>query len=383
MKYSMFNSRSNEFIRKCKINKKEEYALAIYTIEDTYTGRTDVQFANSFIYESTKLIINSIKLFEQGYFDNAYYSLREAIEVSTTMIFFSDLPNEERQNKRKEWSNLEKFPMQNQMILYLEKNGLEFCDIKNKLNFFFEDIKTISSKINKIVHKQSFRYFYTIRNNYIYHDKFDIKEFINEYIFYLEKTIGIVAIMRLVVDPMPIILNDYEIYSRTNDMITRQYPGDFIKKYIGQKTIEKYKETALYQNHYKVFMKNEQMNESTLNIVKNHYVDTSKKKDIEKQYHLMEDWELYSSILILNINKVCKVYICDGIQTYFSNRESNRKKLGFSSRDFTNFSKNKDKFNQKYDEAYISVINIRNENYFLEHNEKFTKEEINELKKIN
>ena len=379
----MFNSRLNQYIKKCNIEEKEEYANAICIIEETYTGRKDTHFANAFIYESTQLIINSIKLFEEGYFDSAYYSLREAIEVSTTMIFFSDLPEAERENKRKEWSNLDRFPIQNQMIAYLENMGKEFYDIKLKLDFFFDDIKAISSKINKIIHKQSYRYFYTIRNHPINHEKYDIQEFIDQYIFYLEKTIGIVAVMRLVVDPIPVILNDYDIYSRTNNMITRQYPNDFIDKYIGSKIIEEYKKTTIYKEHYNYFMQNEQMNESTLNVVKNYYVSTFKKSDIEKQYHLMNEYELYASFLILNVKKVCKVHVFDGIQTYYSNRKSKRKRFDFNSQTFSNFAKSRDRFNQKYDQTYISVIKIKNEDYFLEHNKKFTEQEIIELKEIN
>lgn len=381
MKYSIFENRINNFLKTYKIENREQYALDIYTIEDTYTGRTDVQFANAFIYESTQLILNSICLFEQGFFDSAYYSLRQAIEVSTTMMLFSDLPTDEREQKRKDWSSLKKFPMQNQMIQYLEKNGSIFYDIKEKLSFFFEETKELMAKMNKIIHKQSFRYFYTIRNNAINADKYSKEDFLNDYIYYLEKTIGIVAVMRLVVDPIPIILNDYEIYSRTGDMLSRMYPQEFIDKYIGKKVIDKYKDCKLYKEHYNMFIQNEQMNEFALNIVKDKYVDKTKKEEIEKQYHLLEEHELYSAFLILNVDKVCKVHVWDGIQTYFSNKKSNRQKFKYSSRDFANFSKNKNKFNQVYDEAYISVINIK-QNYFLEHNEKFNKKEIMELKEL-
>ena len=187
--------------------------------------------------------------------------------------------------------------------------------------------------------------------------------------------------MRLVVDPIPIILNDYEIYSRTGDMLSRMYPQEFIDKYIGKKVIDKYKDCKLYKEHYNMFIQNEQMNEFALNIVKDKYVDKTKKEEIEKQYHLLEEHELYSAFLILNVDKVCKVHVWDGIQTYFSNKKSNRQKFKYSSRDFANFSKNKNKFNQVYDEAYISVINIK-QNYFLEHNEKFNKKEIMELKEL-
>lgn len=43
----------------------------------------DTPYANTFIMESVKLAVNAILLFEMGYFDCAYYSLRQSIEVAT------------------------------------------------------------------------------------------------------------------------------------------------------------------------------------------------------------------------------------------------------------------------------------------------------------
>lgn len=38
--------------------------------------------------EAEQQLINAIELYELGYFDCAYYSLRSAIDLSTTMVFY-------------------------------------------------------------------------------------------------------------------------------------------------------------------------------------------------------------------------------------------------------------------------------------------------------
>lgn len=54
------------------------------------TGRVDVMFCNSFVQESLQLLVNSILLYEDGFFDCAFYSLRQASEVIDTMLYLAN-----------------------------------------------------------------------------------------------------------------------------------------------------------------------------------------------------------------------------------------------------------------------------------------------------
>ena len=94
-KYSEW--RKNENIKRYEIPNVEDYFEDLMNIEHSFSGRMDIPLANTFIMEAVQLVVNSIALFELGYFDNAYYSLREAIEISTTIVYLSDMPDEERQ----------------------------------------------------------------------------------------------------------------------------------------------------------------------------------------------------------------------------------------------------------------------------------------------
>lgn len=375
-----FELEKKKFIQPYTIDNKNKYISAIWNIEHSFTGRMDVPYANTFIYESTQLLINSIELFELGYFDAAYYSLRQAIEVSTVMIFFSDLSSEEKENFINDWKGLKKFPMQNQMVEYISHNGLIFQDIKEKLSDYFDFIKNVSATINKVVHKQGYKFFYTSRNHPISENKYDKDKFKEDYVSKLKDCIGIVAVMRLVIDPYPILLTDYEIYSRSMDSMTEQYSEKFIKEYIGTNIIDKYKECDIYVNHYNGIISEEKKNSTILNIVKHQCIDTSNKNEIIEQVHLLDEWDYYASMLAINFDKVCKVYCCGGLQMYFTDRNTNRKKHSWGGKEFDDFSKSLDKYNQNYDEVYISVITLNTKDYYIEHNKRLNKKETEILK---
>ena len=60
-------------------------------IEHSWSGRMDIGgIGNTFIVEAEQQLVNAIELFEIGYFDCAYFSLRSAIDLSTTMVYLAD-----------------------------------------------------------------------------------------------------------------------------------------------------------------------------------------------------------------------------------------------------------------------------------------------------
>lgn len=99
-------------IRELEIKNKLEYVSDIRNIEFSLTARVGVLLANKFILESCQLLYNSIQQFELGYFDCAYYSMRQAIELSTTMVYLSDIEEKIREEKLTAWKSSSWFPMQ-------------------------------------------------------------------------------------------------------------------------------------------------------------------------------------------------------------------------------------------------------------------------------
>jgi hypothetical protein len=364
-----------------ELKRKAEYYQDLTNIEESWTGRLDAQIANTFILEAAQLIVNSICLFEQGYFDASFYSLRQSLEVSTVMTYLVDNDEGTRETELAKWKAQSRFPMYSQMLKMLDANKLVFADIKAKLGSYFDVLNTVKHKLNKYVHKQGFNTFYVSKNHPLNQNK-SREGFITEYENYLKKCIGAIAVFRLAIDPFPVLLNDEEVYAKTGDSMTRGYGDKFIEDYIGWKNIELYKQTEMFLNHYESIIQGESKNQFTLGVVKNQFIDKNHTDEILKQKHLLSKHDLNAVILCGFSEKVAKIYCIGGLLLYFSSTESNRKQWSWSGLDFKNFKEDNESYNLKYDEAFISVMELKDDDYFIEHNEEFNAEEIEQLEQI-
>jgi len=381
MAFDYLEYRENQNLIPVEISGKEAYYYDLMNIEHSFTGRLDAWLSNTFIHESVQLVVNSINLFEMGYFDCAYYSLRQSLELSTTMIYLVDIDNNEKEAELNKWKNEERFPMQAQMIKFLTKNGAVFQDFKSNLEPYFRQLESAKTKLNKYVHKQGYDKFYVSRNHPLNSSK-SREIFIEEFEIHLKICIGAIAVFRLVIDPLPILLNDEEIYHRTDDLMTRAYSEEFIETYIGKEAVECYKNTEIYKGYYDYFISQEKKYECVTNIVKDQYIDIDKIDDILNQKHLMSDSDLFAVLLCKTSDKIAKIYTSDSFIPYFTNRNTVRKKMSCDSRDFQNFKECKPPSNIPYDEAFITYILQKEKGYFIEHNEPFTNDEIERISNI-
>ena len=367
--------RRHQNIRPLKLKNKDKFYSDLINIEHSWSGRMDTNVGNTFIMEAEQQLINAIELFEAGYFDCAYYSLRSAIDVSTTMVFLSDLSDDEKEKYLNDWKQVKPFPLRNVMLKKLTKDGNIFVDMFEKMPIFFNKAKELSEKLNKYVHKQGLRHFYVSRNHPI-HGKTPQDKFINNFETHLKECIGVVAVMRLAIDPFPILLMDEEILYRCFDSMTEPYTVDFVNEYIGTEIIEEYKSTDFYSTTRHAFENEEKKNEAIFSIVKHQYINTQKFNDIFQQFHLLTIHDAISTLIVYICPKATKIYTCDGLMPYFTDRKTNRTKMSWDSRDFQKFQTAQDKINQKYDEVFISVFNFKDEYYYVEHNELLENDDV-------
>ena len=107
---------------------------------------SDLRFADSgiltevnpffFVNEACQLLANSVRLFELGYFDCAFYSIRQAIELSLSGLYLFSNPD-----KIKGWKNLEKGFELRTIVPELKVGKEEFAEIKELFSDFFERIE--------------------------------------------------------------------------------------------------------------------------------------------------------------------------------------------------------------------------------------------------
>lgn len=369
-------SRKAENIRPLVLPNKGKYYLDLLNIEYSWSGRVDaMSIGNTFVMEAEQQLINAIELFELGYFDCAYYSLRSAVDMSTTMVFLIDMPPEQKETFLSNWKETKDFPMQGQMIKQLSGEGNIFADMKAKMPQFFLEAKELNAELNKFVHKQGLQHFYVSRNHLL-NAKDNQERFVADFEQYLRLCIRIVAVMRLAIDPFPVLLMDEEILYRCFHSMTEPYREDFVTEYIGMDTLEAYKQTNIYLDTYNSFISEEKKTEAVFNIVKHQYIDSSKMDEIFQQLHLLSKDDVISVLLVYACKKVVKVYCIGGLYVYFTEKKTKRMATSWSSLDFKKFAEAENKINQKYDEAFISAFDFGGKSYFVEHNEPIDDEEI-------
>ncbi len=371
----ILNFREVQHLLPLKIAEKDQYFFDINQISSSWSGRTDVIYSNNFFIEAQNLITNAIVLFEKGYFDCAFYSLRQSIEVSLTIAFLADNDNSHDQSKMHlKWMNKETFPLQLQMIQSLEKRKMNYADIKGKMSDFFELIEQSKKRMNKYVHKQGYDTFYKHKTE----EK--INELKRDFISSLEISISAIAIHRLVIDPLPILLMDESIYKKSGDMLTEPFSEDFLNKYLSN-YIDQFKDTQMYVDYYNYFNSKETMSPSVLDIVKNQFVNREKFEDIISQIHLLSIYDRLAIAHFIVSPKFSQIHIGPiGSIWYFSDVKSNRISSEFDSNNLNSVKASNQKINYPFDNVFKSYFRVIDEDIFLEHNAPLDEEEIESLK---
>lgn len=374
MSFDFVNYRETKNLYPHTFEDKETYYQDLGNIEWGMTGRIDAMFANKFFYEAVQLIQNSIVLFEKGFFDCSFYSLRQSLEISTTSIYLVD--DDDLNNRKAEmnkWRKEERFPQQGKMLQELEKRKSDYADVKEKMSDFFKDLEKAKQKMNKYVHKQGYDKFYTYHENTFSEMR---ESRLRDFLDFLNKSIGAVAVMRLVIDPMPLLLLDEEIYCRTGELMTENYSNDFIEKYIGEKHIEAYKETEIYKGYYHSLMNNEKMLPCVVSVVKDQFIEREKLEEIFSQVHLLNVQDRVAVAFANLLPELVNVYCYGGLLWYFTDTERIKSKTSFNSADFIEFKGKANSFNHNYQDTFISVLSVDDEEYYLEHNTSLNEEKI-------
>jgi hypothetical protein len=349
----------------------DKYYFDIESIYMADTELKDKQFTNYFFQESCQMLANSIKLFQLGYFDSAFYSLRQSIENSIGTLYLLANPHE-----MKSWNRLENGFESGKMANWLKEKEPIFQDIRAKLKHYLDSIFNEREKMNKYVHKQGLQSFYTYYRA-MDNDTQKQKSFYkikSDFEHALIKTIGAVAIYRLSVDPFPLLLNDEEVLYRSWDFWTIPFNDDFIKKYIGNDVIELYKTTNIYVDYRNSIMKQERQNDTIFKLIHCQIFNRTDFNEFMKQSALCSNNDKIVVSLFMMSNKISKVY--NGFDIYTSDVKSNNDEIVGVNNKNEYFIGESNNYNIEYGNAYLSRWKVAEEYYYLEHNECLSSEEI-------
>lgn len=104
-------------VRKFVLPNASDYLCDIDNITWAGTGLIDALGVNRFFEEASQMIANSVFLFQEGFFDAAFYSLRQSIEISLDTLYLTANPE-----KIKEWKKLEPGFESGKMAKYLQEH---------------------------------------------------------------------------------------------------------------------------------------------------------------------------------------------------------------------------------------------------------------------
>lgn len=378
------------YLKPVEIENKEFYYSLIYEISESLTSGIIVDLfhsnkINMIITEACQSLANSIRLYELGYFDDAYYSMRSAIELATIMLDVGDNEYEKMVNNMNLFSNKEYRNFRASTLRYLKENGIEFRDVANKMPNFVNEINNTCIKLNNFVHKTGFDNFYGIRN--YYNENFHKKQ-LDDFENNLISSIRIVAIMRLVIDPFPLLLADEEIYYRSPNIMT--YPfNEKLLEVMGEESIAEFKNTDVYKSYEEELMKLEKRNQEVNNIVMADYIDLDNLENIYLQKHLLNHHELKYVDIASCSEKIILIISDNGFSRYSTS--SNTHEILCNHTDI-NLKDSSENFNIKYDSIYVSILQHSKDkiseftgriNYiYIFHLTRFNKIEINKLNSV-
>lgn len=263
-------------------------------LADSLSGLVSTPSFNQFLLESCQLLANSLDLIHQGYFDAAFYSVRQAGEVILIGTLFSNLEESERKAKYEKWVSLDRFPSFSELSKMLRSKDIEYRDLLEHMPEIDELISKLNKRANKYIHKQGHESFYTKPYEVVSESARHIRE---DFTDYFKTTVKVCSIFRLAVDPFPILLNDPECEYRFPDCMTIEFGQSFIDNCLGNDFVEHYIETDYYRNWVNAIKSTfPQLKEATYNVSNLHYIDLSNIKDILDE---LDKLTLYEATAVL------------------------------------------------------------------------------------
>lgn len=302
-----------------KENVLDYYQLYSYVDElaDSISGMVETPSFNQFLLESCQLLANSLDLIHQGYFDAAFYSVRQAGEVILIGALFTNLDNAEREAKYKRWASLESFPSFSKLSGMLREADSEYRELLEQMPEIDELISKLNRRANKYIHKQGHESFYTKPYGMAPESAGRIHE---DFAEYFKAAVKVCAIFRLAADPFPILRSDPECEYRFPDCITPEFSQSFIEECLGNEFVKHYIEIDYYRNWVNAIKSTfPQLKEATYNVSNLHYIDLS---NIEDTLDELDKLTLYEATAVLFTalfsEKVIAIHIT-GMLDAFSN----------------------------------------------------------------
>ena len=329
------------------------------------TGFGDKLFCNGFMMESVELLKHGVFLYEEGYFDCAFYSVRQSIENMNNMLYVSN--NDVDFSK---WKAKERFPTDNQIKSQLKEIDNAYSELKTIIPDVFEKYEGFLKKSNKYIHKQGFDTFYT---QLLYKESVsDERTTLFEDL--LKNAIVLLLIMNIILDPLSLALSDPDIDAHISfESMTEPIPVGVLKDLMGESVVDRIKTANFYKDFSSYFLSQDKMNDTTYNVVRYQYFDVDKLDEIEKQRHLLNVYQQLCLCILENQLQISHFYFKDDFFGYSTSILPSHELREYRSDQFDQYTVGDGAGNILWEGMYLSVFKVFDTYIILQHNEELSK----------
>ena len=369
----------HECLQKSEIPKREELLYELNYMQALVSGRLDTWFCNNFLGESVQLLINSIFLMEDGFFDCAFYSIRQSAENMNNMLLLAS-----DKSQLSIWKSKGRFDPDSRVKEKLKTVDSCYKEIREKLTVFFDEFDGLIKDSHKIIHKQGFDSFYKLRRFQAKEIGFSKEDEIKFFDKLMRYSICRLYIFFFILDPVGLILADSELDKKFNFApMTEPIHLGFISENYSVDLISLIRETDFYKELTESFADKEEMNPYVYNVVREQYFDIEHLNEIDSQKHLLNYSEQFI-LCVLRMGLKISEFHTGGISIlpYWTSIQSNYDRRQWSSNEFNEYLNGEVKFNIPYHNVYLSFVIFCDEPLFLQHNDLLSEIEIISLSQL-
>ena len=328
------------------------------------TGFGDKLFCNGFMMESVELLKHGVFLYEEGYFDCAFYSVRQSIENMNNMLFVSNDDDEFAK-----WKAKERFPTDNQIKSQLKEIDNAYSDLKTIIPDVFEKYEDLLKKTNKYIHKQGFDTFYT---QLFYKRSLSVERTIL-FVDLLKSAIVLLLIMNIILDPLSLALSDPDIDAYISfDPMTEPIPVGVLKELIDDSVVDRIKTANFYKDFSSYFLSQDKMNDAPYNVIRYQYFDIDKLDEIEKQSHLLNIYQKLCLCILENHLQISHFYFKDNFLGYSTSILPSHELREYRSDQFDLFTVGEGAGNVLWKGMFLSIFKVFDTYIIIQHNEELS-----------
>ncbi len=287
----------------------------IDNLMDSMSGLLVEPGFNQFLMEACQLLANSLDYAHQGFFDAAFYSVRQAGEIVLTGALFVNLEESERISKYETWVKLDYFPSFARLSKMLKDKDEDYRRLLEQMPEIEDQINGLNAKANKFIHKQGYDSFYIVPHKMI---AGKVDRIGREFAEYFKAVVKVCAIFRLTVDPFPILIADPECLYRFPDCATLEFRPMFVRDCLGSDFIERYKSTDFYRNWLEAIKAYfPKLKEATYNVSYLHYIDLSGAEEILDEIDKLSPFEATAVLFtVLFSDKVVAIHMANMLDAF-------------------------------------------------------------------